>query len=258
MCSFVFGLLAQDNYFVPQKVGTTYSYSYYDKKGKPVKTSKSKQEAFTRCTVEEVFMSNDTTVIQVLLESNLLDDIKGGKEKTDNEVENALLSDIQNMKFKIYNNILYADNLFGNTNQMMEKTFGEMLKGNVQMDMKIDIQPVKLPINLSVGETLPDEESMKMVYKISSPMNMSMSTINTLKNRKIIANEDVDTPAGTFNCFKLSYDSELVQDMGIMKQSNTEKVIEWLSPKLGAVKIERYNKKGNLISTMIIKEFKEP
>ena len=63
----------------------------------------------------------------------------------------------------------------------------------------------------------------------------------TIYNRKVEAEEEISTKAGTFKCFKISYDI-LTDAMIDIKGS----AIEWIAKDVGAVRTESYNKKGKL------------
>jgi hypothetical protein len=117
-------------------------------------------------------------------------------------------------------------------------------------DMKTEITGTNLdlPNSLSVGQTLPDAS---MEIKISlSGINMDMAT--QIKNRKVIDKESVTTPAGTFVCFVITYNSDLNMSMG-MSQSNSGK--QWISEGVGMVKQEDYNEKGKVTSSSLLTSF---
>jgi hypothetical protein len=63
-----------------------------------------------------------------------------------------------------------------------------------------------------------------------------------ITNRKVEAKESVTVPAGTFDCFKISYNSEI--KIGFVKKNY--RYITWYAPEVGAVKSEFYSAKGKL------------
>lgn len=75
---------------------------------------------------------------------------------------------------------------------------------------------------------------------------MNMST--TIKNRKVEAIENVTTPAGTFKCFKISYD--IVTDTFLKKV--TSKAVQWYSENVGMVRTESYGQNGKLDSYSVL------
>jgi len=104
-------------------------------------------------------------------------------------------------------------------------------------DMELDMSGtnIELPNHLEVGQSLKDA-NLKMTINMSGiKMNMSIDMLN----RKVDAKESVTTAAGTFDCFALSYNTEM--KMG-MKMSY--KIKEWVAKGVGVVKSETYNKKG--------------
>lgn len=117
-------------------------------------------------------------------------------------------------------------------------------------DMEVEMSGTDLlyPNNLSVGQSLPDADVL-MTVKMP-PMNMKMNM--NFYNRKVQGNESVTTPAGTFDCYVITYDSEA--KMGF-KMTNSNKL--WLSEGFGMVKSETYNKKGALVGKSVLTSFTE-
>lgn len=71
-------------------------------------------------------------------------------------------------------------------------------------------------------------------------LTMTMNIIN----RKVAAIENLTTPAGTFECYKITYEYE--SKFGILNFKG--KGVEWVATGIGVVKSEDYNKKGKLRS----------
>ena len=117
-------------------------------------------------------------------------------------------------------------------------------------DMEVEMSGTDLlfPNNLSVGQSLPDANVL-MTVKMP-PMNMKMTMM--FFNRKVEGNETVSTPAGDFECYVITYDTE--SKMGI-KMTMSSKL--WLSEGYGMVKQENYNKKGNLIGKSVLTAFEQ-
>ncbi len=115
-------------------------------------------------------------------------------------------------------------------------------------DMEVEMSGTDLlyPNNLSVGQSLPDADVL-MTVKMP-PINMKMNM--NFYNRKVQGNESVTTPAGTFDCYVITYDSEA--KMGF-KMTNSNKL--WLSEGFGMVKSETYNKKGALVGKSVLTAF---
>jgi hypothetical protein len=91
--------------------------------------------------------------------------------------------------------------------------------------------------------------------------SFSMAATGETRNRKVEAFEKVETQAGAFDCYKITYEL-VVSDAnpfviihsdgmgvgGFPQQNAPEgiKCIDWLSPEVGLVKREKYNARGKL------------
>jgi len=105
------------------------------------------------------------------------------------------------------------------------------------------------PSDLSVGDELPDA-SITVSIK-SSGVNMFTMTV-WITNRKVEAREEMTTPAGTFDCFKMSYDIET--KMMVKVQS---KAVQWFTEDVGMVKSESYNKNGKLVGYSLLTDLQK-
>ena len=117
-------------------------------------------------------------------------------------------------------------------------------------DMEIDITGTNLilPNNLTPGQILPDAD-MLMIVKMA-PINMKMTV--RYFNRKVEAKETITTPAGTFDCYVISYEHDF--KMGIKRTGSSK---QWLAEGIGMVKQEEYNKNGNLMGKSVLTKFKK-
>jgi len=114
----------------------------------------------------------------------------------------------------------------------------EML-GSGDFELQIESSNMDLPANLSVGQKLPDAWIKMSIQMEGMPM-MGSQSIN-ITNRVVDKFETITTPAGTFNCVKISYDTELKSMFSIKT-----KTIEWYAVGVGAVRSEYYDSKGKL------------
>ncbi|MCD4698652.1 MAG: DUF3108 domain-containing protein [Bacteroidales bacterium] len=106
------------------------------------------------------------------------------------------------------------------------------------MEIEIDANDMSFPSGFDVGTTLPNAD---ISIRVSSG-GMTMFTMTVLiTNRKIEAKENITTEAGTFECYKMSYDIET--KMLIKVQA---KAVQWIAEEIGMVRSESYNKKGKL------------
>ena len=78
-----------------------------------------------------------------------------------------------------------------------------------------------------------------------------MSMDMDITNRKVEGKESVTTPAGTFECYKISYD--MFSKMSIMKMNF--KNIEYLSENSGVVRTESYRSNGSLMSYTVLTKY---
>ena len=117
-------------------------------------------------------------------------------------------------------------------------------------EMGIDFTADNLvyPANLSVGDVLPDGELIMSVK--SGTMTIFTLTL-TISNRKVEEIEEITTDAGTFSCYKLSYDT--TTKAGIISSSSS--VIEWISEGVGMVRNETYNRRGRLTGYSVLTGF---
>lgn len=114
----------------------------------------------------------------------------------------------------------------------------ELLEQYKDMELDFTGTNIELPNNLSVGQNLKDAQVKMTINMGAMKMNMNLD----MTNRKVNGKESITTEAGTYNCFALSYNTEM--KMGI-KQSFEIK--EWIAEGVGVVKTETYNKGGKLM-----------
>jgi len=124
----------------------------------------------------------------------------------------------------------------------------EELSNYQNMDITVDADFIEVPSNPVEGESLNDG---KMVVNIGSSGVKIMSMKLNIFNRKVQALEKITTPAGTYNCVKISFDTETRLIVKV-----TGSVIEWYCKDVGMVKSESYNKKGKLIGYSMLTDIK--
>jgi hypothetical protein len=71
-------------------------------------------------------------------------------------------------------------------------------------------------------------------------------------NRKVEAVENLTTPAGTFECYKISYDIATKMMVNVKA-----KATEWYSNGVGMVKSETYSTDGKLIGSNVLTALKK-
>lgn len=132
-----------------------------------------------------------------------------------------------------------------------------------QTDATFESSLIEYPINVKEEESLPDATGTMKAEKNGKIMEMKYHFIN----RKVEGKEEVTTPAGTFNCYKISHDTKVEMEIpGMTEQA--KKMMEgmqgkmktttttWLAPDFGIVKMEMYMN-GKLASRNEVVSFKK-
>lgn len=218
---FIFKVSGQDctTYF-PAKQGAEVVMTNYDHKGKVTSTSQMK--------VLEVNQIKDG--LQIKVESNIVVEEK----KSQNEETPAMHS---NLTFYCKGGEFYVD----------MKEFMSSLKLDQYEGMDIDIssKDMAIPSNPKVGETLGDGNLTMVVTNNGVKL---VTIIVDITNRKVAAQEKIETPAGTFDCFKVTYD--ISTRFGFINKVGSASV--WYAKGVGTVKAENYNKKGKLTDYQLL------
>ena len=168
-----------------------------------------------RNTIKEITGSKNAFAI--IYEGEVLD-ANGKPADKDNPI-------ILNYRVVVKDGIMYLD---------MKGMFGGMegLDGDMQMSGTV----MKIPNNLSVGQSLDDAAlNIKVGF-------MNLSVIIT--ERKCLAIESVTVEAGTFRGYKVSQKASTTA-MGSKTESTT---LTWYAKGVGTVKTETYDKNGKLLS----------
>ena len=126
-----------------------------------------------------------------------------------------------------------------------------MMEGFKDMELTMTAENIELPGSLSVGDALP-EATLDM--RVSSG-GMTISDIKFItRNRKVEAMESITTPAGTFECYKITYENYMeTRTMGIPVRV-TSKGVEYYAPGVGNVRSEFYNDNDRLQSYSVLSE----
>ncbi len=155
----------------------------------------------------------------------------GGKEKIDVSAE---VFDNKNKSTIKFDYSVWCD---GSTFYIdMKSTLGTLNMKDLG-NFKIESTNMQFPAHMEAGQSLPDAS---ISLKMDGPVNMGVST--QITNRKVVGNEKVTTPAGTFDCIKISYD--LFSKVSFIKTEGH--AVEWYAPNTGLVRSETYDKKNKL------------
>jgi hypothetical protein len=205
--------------YFPFKKGTVIEMTHYDAKDKVTGTS--------RQTVVDLKESGSGFEATLKLESS------GTKKDEKFESEYTVKCDQGILKVEM--------------NQYLSPEMIGSLEG---MEMEVSGDELELPEKLSLGQTLDDGEiTIKVMNQGMAMMNMAVKVFN----RKVEAKEQITTPAGTFDCFKLSYD---VESKVMLKV--TSKGEEWIAEGVGVVKSATYSKSGKLTGYSIVTGITKP
>jgi hypothetical protein len=117
------------------------------------------------------------------------------------------------------------------------------------MEISVDSKDMVYPSGLSAGQTLPDASIT--ISAATGGVNLMNLKVN-ITNRQVVGIETVTVPAGTFECFKITYDVETK----LMFKMNTT-VAEYINMGVGNVKSETFDKKGKLAGTTQLVELKK-
>jgi hypothetical protein len=120
------------------------------------------------------------------------------------------------------------------------------MPGANSQNSKIETSGMLFPFKLSAGETLPDAEHSVSMERAGKAMKIT----SHIKERKVEAKESITTPAGTFECYRIS--SVIETEMPAMdeksrqimeetkKRMGKNKMIVWYAPDVTIIKMEFY------------------
>ncbi|MEN8250170.1 MAG: hypothetical protein ABFS32_14655 [Bacteroidota bacterium] len=207
-------LYAQCDQLLDYNEGTTWEYTNYDKKGKVV--GKSVQKV--------VDMSTTANGLEVTLSTVITTD---GEEMPPME-----------MTLICKDGVIYYD--------MKKFVPDQYLNGEDDgPEIKIEGNNLEMPTNMKAGDVLNDASVKMSIGAADSPIPINM-TVDII-NRKVEAEENLNTPAGDFNCFVIT---QSVKTKLLMTFTMDSK--EWYTPGVGMIKSETYNKKGKLTDYSVL------
>lgn len=133
----------------------------------------------------------------------------------------------------------------------MFKSMQQKNGGADNMEIIIDGAMIDIPNNMTVGQSLADiATTMKMIDKNSNTEMMHLNM--TTSKRKVEGKENITTPAGTFDCFKISYETLVEPKMAMMNMklpSYLFKGILYFTKDIGMVKTLEFDKDGKDIKS---------
>lgn len=207
---------ACENGYLAFKEGVSMELTHYDKKGKP--SAITKQEIVSVASIDNGFKAT----VEM--------------ENTDEKGKNPGSGS--------YDITCKGSTMFIDMRSMLNP---EATAGMKDMEMEISGDAMEFPNDLSPGQNLPDG---KMEMKASMNGMALMTMKFSITNRKVEAAESVTTPAGTFDCIKMTQETE-VQSIFKMKS----KTATWYAKGVGMVKTENYDKNGKVEGSSVLTKF---
>jgi hypothetical protein len=112
------------------------------------------------------------------------------------------------------------------------------------MEMTVEGGNLEMPWSMKAGDLLKNGD-LKMSFSSGgmTVMNMTIS----ITNRKVEAVENLTTPAGTFECYKISYDIATKMMINVKMKG-----VEWYAKNVGLVKSESYSTDGKLMGSNLL------
>lgn len=192
------------NIYYPMKKGAKFQITEY--------TSSNKVSTVSDFEVVNIENTSEGTV------GTLRASVREGKSKK-----------LESQDFRVIckDNSLYID---------FETLIGSEIFKQLGNDISYEINGIDLqwPTDIAIGKDLPDAQ-MSMQFNMAG---MSLTTTVQISNRKVIGKESVTTKAGTFDCYVVTYDT----DVSMMGRNMTTNAKQWISKGVGLVKQEDYSK----------------
>ncbi len=120
----------------------------------------------------------------------------------------------------------------------------ESMESFEDMEIKIEGGSLELPSNPKAGEVL---KNGNLSISVSSEGVAFMTMTISISNRKVEAVETITTPAGSFECYKISYDITTKMMMSIKARG-----VEWYARNIGLVRSESYSNDGKLAGYTVL------
>ncbi len=217
LITFCTGIIAQDcSPWFPFKKGSSFEYTFFDKKDKVT----------SRMAYEVVDMKSSAAGYEYQVSATLFD-------KKEEEVSS--------FEFSVScSDGSYRANVSNFMNPQMNEIFGEA-------KIKVTGDELVIPKKLTVGQTLPDANSMSEAEIGIITMKVEVD----ITGREVVEKTTVDTPIKQFEAYKIT-STENVK-MPMMKR--TYQSVGYFAEGVGQVKSESMDKKGRVASYMLLTKF---
>jgi hypothetical protein len=138
----------------------------------------------------------------------------------------------------------------------LNKFIPKEMYGGSDVSFEMEGEFLEVPSNLEVGQTLKDGMIESKMVMEGNPAMANMTMTVKILNRKVESMESITTPAGTFSCFKITYNMESSTKVMGMNTTVTLSSIDFLAEGVGVVRTESYDKKGKLSGYSILTAYK--
>lgn len=199
-------------FYFPEIEGAEVAYTSFNKKGKVFSSSKTRIKSVT---------SSDGAM-SAIVETQTFN--KKGKDQGKMEFE---------MKCK--------DGVF--SYDMKKFIAPETLSAYENTEFTVKSEDLKFPVKLSVGDKL-DDAKVELTLNIEGMPAGGMSVYIT--DRKVVGQEKITTTAGTFDCYKITYKTEMKTVFSIITEGT-----EWIALGVGNVKTETFRKGKSMGYTLL-------
>ena len=189
-----------EGYF-PMNKGSLMETTSYNEKGKP--------QSICTIMIKDIGKNNNDVVLS--LHSDITDEKGKSVAASDYEARCSNGSFMINMKSMISADQLHAWK---------------------DMNVTMEADDIDYPLDMAVGQQLKDAHLS--VTTSMNGMNLPGTKID-ITNRKVESNESITTPAGTFDCMKITSNIKFKSIIGYEMQS-----VEWVSKGNGVIKTESY------------------
>jgi hypothetical protein len=105
--------------------------------------------------------------------------------------------------------------------------------GQADANVKLSVSSLEYPTGMKVGDHLSGATS-EMENKIGGTTTIATSQIT---DRMVVSKENVTTPAGTWNCLKITYKTTVTLK-GYKMAPQTMESAEWYAPNFGIIKFQ--------------------
>lgn len=122
-----------------------------------------------------------------------------------------------------------------------------------------DGDKIEIPYRMVPGEKFPDYDltmTMKRTGAAEQPAKETRLAVIRGTHREALTGQTVETPAGSYDCCRMRETVSMTMLMGLLKLT-TQNVI-WFAPRVGRVRSEEWDKRGQLESRTELLSIRKP